>query len=141
MKEENDDEETEHEMPFVPFFSRFSILSNLARMRAEEEAIEQDMIRSAMQESMDTYHQSLFRKNSRLRLDLAPFLAEKDDEGECFICLEPIRVSEEVVRLHCNHLFHAACIQDIVSHQHGHCPLCREAIPIREKTPSPVHEK
>jgi hypothetical protein len=80
---EQDEEEEGDDTPIFPFFSHYSFLSSIARLRAEEEEIEMEMIQSAMSESMDTYHQSLFRKNSRLHLNLISFIVEKE-EGQCY---------------------------------------------------------
>jgi hypothetical protein len=130
-----DDEEEQSDM-HMPFFSHLSFFSHLAQMRAnEDDEIENQMIQSAMDESMESLHQSLFRKDSRLQLNLIAVQATTEQD-HCHICLESILPAQEIICLQCEHVFHALCIQTIVSHRHNKCPICRKEIPVREKTPS-----
>lgn len=135
MADEEEDEviDIDEEEPPVPLplFSHFSFLANLARLRAEEDEIENQMMEAATRDSMDTYHQSLFRKNSQLELSISPVMI--DHEDQCLICLEKIDAGSEVIRLECKHIFHSSCIRDVVIHQHASCPICRHTIPIHEK--------
>ena len=49
-------------------------------------------------------------------------------EGECDICLEPMRRDEHLEALPCAHLFHSNCVQRCLLHKRE-CPRCRLAVP------------
>lgn len=143
MQESQDDEE-EVQIPAMSSLF-FRVLRNLQRYDLEHE-IEQQMVDQAMTDSMDSYHGSLFRTNSKLRLNIPSHpLTEQDlarmDENQkrCSLCLETYVPDDAVRNLPCQHMFHSDCIQDAVRHQHASCPICRAPIPTQElsRTPSP----
>ena len=48
---------------------------------------------------------------------------------DCVICLEPICDSHILIKLSCNHTFHAQCIISLIDqHSSYSCPLCRTVI-------------
>ena len=50
---------------------------------------------------------------------------EHDEECiDCTICLAPINEGQRVGILHCNHLFHAECLQEWIQRRNV-CPLCQ----------------
>lgn len=66
----------------------------------------------------DTIEQS----SARFRLDrLDP------NNKECVVCMEDMKVGEEVRRLQCMHMFHADCV-DKWLHTNKQCPICRTDI-------------
>jgi len=140
-EEDHDDEEVMIQpLPLFRFLTR-SLLFNPFIMREREE-IEDEMIQRAMDESMDSFHQSLFKKNPRRRLvcEASSWSASgttEGEEGKCFVCLEELQDGVSVIRLPCTHTFHEECIRDVVSHSHGRCPLCRVDIPTVSRSPSP----
>lgn len=70
----------------------------------------------------------------RNRTDMSN-IAERETEAiqvpnavgqQCTICLENIAESSTVIKLHCDHIFHASCVLQWLS-EHNTCPLCRDA--------------
>jgi hypothetical protein len=123
--------------PIFELFSRGFFLHTLLTQNRnhERDDIEEQMMMQAMNESMDSLHDSLFRPSMKIRLCVSPKIWRDNDE-KCFICLEIITSGESVIQLPCQHVFHEACIRDVVSHQHGKCPLCRVSLPVsRSSTP------
>ena len=52
---------------------------------------------------------------------------EKNKEDTCSICTLDYEVNEEILILHCNHMFHKSCISEWVLHK-ANCPCCRHNI-------------
>ncbi|KAI1304555.1 hypothetical protein F5Y03DRAFT_173384 [Xylaria venustula] len=50
-----------------------------------------------------------------------------DLKGECTICIDEVKVGDEVVVLPCRHWFHEECAS-LWLKQHNSCPVCRAAI-------------
>ncbi|KAI8635216.1 hypothetical protein F5Y19DRAFT_4517 [Xylariaceae sp. FL1651] len=48
-------------------------------------------------------------------------------KGECTICIDEVKVGDEVVVLPCKHWFHQECA-NLWLKQHNSCPVCRAAI-------------
>ncbi|KAI8954096.1 hypothetical protein F4801DRAFT_46421 [Xylaria longipes] len=48
-------------------------------------------------------------------------------KGECTICIDEVKVGDEVMVLPCNHWFHEECAS-LWLKQHNSCPVCRAAI-------------
>lgn len=145
--EEEEDEDLIMEATFTPLRFLFHRASFLLRQEDQED-IERQMVDSAIQQSMDTYHDSLFRVDGKLMAQLTPFVFKKpehnDDDTQhndmfkCYVCLGFLEDGEMATKLPCHHLFHSECIKDMVTHQHGVCPLCRSSIPVeRLATPPP----
>jgi len=63
---------------------------------------------------------------------------EKDlgEEGtaECSICIEAVKLGEEVTELPCHHWFHGECIKAWLS-EHDTCPQCRQGIMAKDAPP------
>lgn len=50
----------------------------------------------------------------------------RGEDYVCAVCLGDIKEEEKVYELpQCNHIFHSACLDRWVSHNHYTCPLCR----------------
>lgn len=142
MEEETDEDVEVLMETFTPL--RFLIQRATFLLRQEDqEEIERQMMDVALRQSMDTYHESLFQVDEKLKPLLQSFVYKKDDveegeEGKCFVCLGGMEEGEMAVRLPCGHVFHSDCTKDMVTHQHGSCPLCRSSIPVeRELSPPP----
>ena len=57
---------------------------------------------------------------------LSEEMANKKKDGyECSICLETIKLNEDINILKCGHLFHYKCIESLVDHHLDCCPNCR----------------
>jgi len=54
---------------------------------------------------------------------------------ECSICLDAMDEPQALALLPCAHVFHTACIREVLAHQNRHCPTCRAASPTQ---PSPM---
>ncbi|KAI0425111.1 hypothetical protein F5Y09DRAFT_322569 [Xylaria sp. FL1042] len=50
-----------------------------------------------------------------------------DLKGECTICIDEVKVGDEVIVLPCRHWFHEECAS-LWLKQHNSCPVCRAAI-------------
>ena len=50
---------------------------------------------------------------------------KKEDGYECSICLEVIKLNENINILKCGHIFHYKCIENLVDHHLNCCPNCR----------------
>ena len=50
---------------------------------------------------------------------------KKKESYECSICLENIKLNEDINILKCGHLFHYKCIERLVDHHLNCCPNCR----------------
>lgn len=133
------DEETTRNDPLLDAF--ISLLNSI---------LEEDHYQQTISYSMETFQEELFRKRTDLRADnLVEGIFSETEAAEpivdkkCYICLEDLRPGQMFSRLPCNHRFHKACMDELVSHQHKTCPLCRVALPIVEKTengPDSRHE-
>lgn len=99
-------------------------------LQREEENLEQEMIDVAIENSLDTYRESLFTTDHNRRVSLNPSILEQDMEDECHLCLENMKKGDHVIILPCKHTFHSLCLHELVVHQHIQCPLCRNTIPI-----------
>lgn len=88
--------------------------------------IENDRFNEAIQNSMDTYNQELFKKTNEYEID-KNMIKYIDSPHKCFICLESKPTN--LIELPCSHKFHYDCINTAISHQHYKCPLCHTEIP------------
>ncbi|KAL2825182.1 hypothetical protein BDW59DRAFT_75124 [Aspergillus cavernicola] len=50
-----------------------------------------------------------------------------DGKAECSICMDSVKVGDEVTVLPCTHWFHPQCIE-MWLHQHNTCPHCRRGV-------------
>ena len=61
-------------------------------------------------------------------------LMNKKKEGyECSICLENIKINEDINILKCGHIFHYKCIEELLDHNDNKCPNCRSDLKTGEK--------
>jgi hypothetical protein len=122
-----DDEEIITLTPFRTLLHRA-----ISFLRREEEKLEQEMLDTAIEQSLDSYRESLFSidPNNERKVNLNPSVLEQDLEEECHLCLEYMKKGNHVITLPCRHLFHSSCVDDLVVHQHIVCPLCRKSIPL-----------
>lgn len=125
MEEEEQDDD-------VAVMSSFRALlrRTISLLRREDELVEQQMIDTAIQDSMETYHHSLFVVDPDRKLGIPPTFKQDEQEETCHVCLEPMVKGDLIVALPCRHCFHPSCADGMVIHQHIACPLCRESIPV-----------
>ena len=106
------------------------VLSNLFSILFDS-SLENDRLQEAVQNSMDTYNQEIFRRKDEFRL---PEPVTEDPESEipegsvCRICLESL--SHPVYRNPCGHGFHTGCMETAIAHQHYKCPVCTKEVPV-----------
>lgn len=50
-----------------------------------------------------------------------------EGRGECSVCMDDVKIGDEVVVLPCNHWFHENCASLWLS-EHNTCPICRKGI-------------
>lgn len=119
--------------------SSSSIFSNLFS-NIFNNIIEVDRFNEAVQNSMETYNDELFKKVENRKIDLPllsslPLLCRM---STCLICTGKLIPQDEddpttFYELPCHHVYHASCLQEAVAHQHYQCCLCQEKIPLRSK--------
>ena len=105
-----------------------------------DQLFEQDRFQEAIQHSLDSYQNELFRRGDAY-VQLSPQLfsslsQEKtmEENKNCPICLEHFSSEDQVYELSCHHRIHATCLDESVRFQHSTCPLCRESIPLVVQT-------
>lgn len=119
------EEEEEEDDEYEEVFSLYRLVETLMETR---------LFRQTIANSMETYDQELFRRREDrcLQGDAVPW-TDEEKEKKCYICLEMFTTEDLVVKLECTHVFHHACAENAVAHQHLRCPLCRAEIPTRSK--------
>ena len=61
-------------------------------------------------------------------------MINKNKDGyECSICLENIKINEDINILKCGHIFHYKCMEELVDHRDNKCPNCRCDLKTGEK--------
>ncbi len=106
-------------------------------LQREEEQWEQEMLRTAIENSLETFQESLFvPEPERKPVVLPTSVLEADRDEECHLCLENLKMGDQVATLPCRHCFHVACVEELIHHQHMLCPLCREPITTTENETS-----
>ena len=101
-------------------------------LRREEEKLEQEMLDVAIENSLDSYRESLFSivPDNERKVNLNSSVLDQDLEEECHLCLENMKKGNQITTLPCQHFFHSSCVDALIIHQHIVCPLCRKSIPI-----------
>ena len=67
---------------------------------------------------------------------LSQNIIDKSKDGyECSICLEMIKLKEDISILKCKHIFHYKCIEKYLDHQFTYCPNCRCELKTGDKQP------
>lgn len=61
------------------------------------------------------------------RKQVTPDMLGSEGRAECSICMEEVKVGEEVAELPCHHWFHHPCVAAWLS-EHDTCPHCRQGI-------------
>jgi hypothetical protein len=110
--------------------------------------IEVDRFNEAVQNSMETYNEELFKKvdDHTINLPIVQNIPSSSRVSACFICtaeLDPVVADQNpfettdkkngFYELPCHHVYHASCLQEAVAHQHYKCCLCQEKIPLVSK--------
>ena len=49
-------------------------------------------------------------------------------DNDCSICIDKLKIGNEVIKLPCNHLFHLNCIKSYFLNYNNKCPMCRSNI-------------
>ncbi|KAL9057096.1 MAG: hypothetical protein Q9162_002530 [Coniocarpon cinnabarinum] len=60
-----------------------------------------------------------------------------EDEGECSICQDVVKIGDPITELPCHHWFTPACIEAWLK-EHDTCPICRKGIMPKEGEPGAV---
>jgi len=101
-----------------------------------DNVVEYDRMNEAIQNSLNTYNEELFKRVDDVCIDLKEqYLDINNEEHQkilekiCFICLE--KLDGNVYILNCNHVYHKKCLDEAVSYQHFKCSLCNETIPTK----------
>lgn len=113
------------------------LLSSLYQER-ERERQEQDILNLAVEESMNSYHEEILRKNIKRRLSEDSYTIHKYNpencrNDKCFVCLENFEMGSEICQLSpCNHVFHEHCLKEMIQYN-PICALCKVKIDTYEK--------
>ena len=51
-----------------------------------------------------------------------------NDNINCAICMDDIKIKDNICELKCNHYFHESCIKIYLDKYNYKCPICREAV-------------
>ena len=65
-------------------------------------------------------------------------IKKKEGAYECSICLEQIKLNDDINILKCGHIFHYKCIENLIDHHPLKCPYCRNDIQTRGKLDNDV---
>lgn len=103
-----------------------------------DQLFEQDHFQEVLQNSLETYHEELFKKKDEFQLTIQPIQLQPSDlvsltDTPCHICLESFLPLDTVYTLPCGHVFHTHCLDDSISFQHDSCPLCRKPLQLVPK--------
>ena len=71
--------------------------------------------------NVETLTEEEFEELEVIRIDETQI----SEELECSICIDKFQLSEDAIKLPCNHLFHKNCIRSHVLNYNDKCPLCR----------------
>lgn len=126
-------EEEKHD-DLTPF--RLLLHRAISFWQREEEQWEEEMLRAAIENSLISFQGSSPPPPEHKPVILPSSVLGSDQDGECHLCLEDLKQGDRVAVLPCRHFFHSGCMEELVSHQHLLCPLCREPIITKEKTGS-----
>lgn len=126
-----DDENTPRPNGFQAMFSA-SIRPGVARFGDavySQEALDQ-ILTALMEESTMSNAPSPASPEAiaalpRVKLDTK--LLGPEGKGECSICMEEVKIGDEVMVLSCNHWFDEACATAWLR-EHNTCPICRKGI-------------
>lgn len=141
MEEEEKEQEQEQDDETVMSSFRALLRRTISILRREDEMLEQQMIDTAIQDSMETYHNSLFVVDPDRKLGIHPTMKQDEKEETCQVCLDPMVMGDLIVALPCQHCFHPSCADGLVIHQHIACPLCRESIPVDVRQKNKIKEE
>ena len=54
---------------------------------------------------------------------------------KCTICLENLKLNQDINILKCSHIFHYKCLENLIDHNFNRCPNCRCDLKTGEKQP------
>ena len=104
--------------------------------------LENDRFNEAVENSMATYNEELFKKKDEKVIHTPSVVYETLDTkiNLCFICREDFDPKDWVYPLSCQHIFHKHCLDEAVAHQHYKCCQCNKDLDIRPKKQEIVNE-
>jgi len=59
---------------------------------------------------------------------LNKYILQNNLEDKCSICLDDMKINQEVIELQCNHIYHSNCINEYLTNYNYKCPCCKEEI-------------
>ena len=57
----------------------------------------------------------------------------------CTVCLEELKLNDDINTLKCGHIFHYKCIEIHIAHNYVRCPNCRCDLKTGEKQPNDLN--
>ena len=60
--------------------------------------------------------------------NLNKYILKNNLEDKCSICLDDMKINQEVIELQCNHIYHSNCINEYLTNYNYKCPCCKEEI-------------
>jgi len=58
-------------------------------------------------------------------IEKLPTIIISEENNECSICMEELKINTEGIKLKCNHIYHKNCIKSYLLNYDYKCPLCR----------------
>lgn len=93
--------------------------------------LDNDRFNEAVQNSLDTYNEELFKKKNEFRINAKPIIYDLIVEKKCLICLN--NLNNWIYKLPCQHMFHVDCLDNAVAHQHYKCCICNQTFPLQKQ--------
>ena len=69
----------------------------------------------------DSKNYSFLQKNKLTKEKIS----KNNSINDCAICLEKIKINDDICELKCGHIFHYNCAKNLVDHHLSKCPYCR----------------
>lgn len=102
------------------------LLSSLYDTRTHE----QNILSTVIEDSLNSYHDEMLRKNVKRRLSEDSYRIDKYNQEtcrneKCFVCLEIFKKDDSICVLSpCHHVFHEDCLKEMVQYN-PICALCK----------------
>ena len=93
--------------------------------------LEQEILETAMQESLSYYKTQEKKPNVTLCSPKQIICTNEHKEECCAICKENFELEENIITLTCSHIFHSDCISEWIKYK-SECPVCRKPIETKD---------
>ena len=118
------------------FSSKLESLLNKAEGGSQDRAGLQCRLKKASLEALGKFDLGQFQLEEREVV----LHSEGEEEAECAICFDTLKVGELVAELRCKHIFHSDCLSLWLGDAHFSCPLCRAEVQKKSATENNWYE-